>query len=128
MIARTNDLVKRVKFEFTSSVWLYPSVQAAWHFISVPEQMSVSIKSAFGASAKGWGSIPVRATVGKTSWDTSVFPDKKRKAYILPLKAAVRKAEDVGRGDQIKVSLKIVLNKQETKSATVQTGTMKVRR
>lgn len=107
--------MRNALFEFTSSVWLYPSAQAAWHFITVPEQMSASIKDTFGASAKGWGSIPVKATIGKTSWDTSIFPDKKRKAYILPLKTAVRKAEDIGKGDRIKVVLRIKLDRANLK-------------
>ncbi len=27
-------------------------------------------------------SIPVRVTVGKTTWETSIFPDKKSQTYL----------------------------------------------
>jgi hypothetical protein len=33
--------------------------------------------------------------VGKTEWDTSIFPDKKSGVYLLPTKASVRKAEGI---------------------------------
>lgn len=95
----------RDEFEFRADVWLYPSVQAAWHFITVPKRLSATIKKTFGAKAKHWGSIPVLATIGKTSWKTSVFPDTKRNAYILPLKAKVRKAENITKGDRVVVTL-----------------------
>lgn len=96
------------QFTFCAEVWLYSSAQAAWHFLTIPEKLSVSIKEEFGAKAKGWGSISVEVTVGNTSWKTSIFPDRKRNAYILPLKASVRKKENIAEGDEIKVSLEIV--------------------
>ena len=49
--------------------------------------------------ARGWGSIRVRITIGSTSWDTSLFPDSKRKSYLFAIKASVRKAEDLSHGD-----------------------------
>jgi hypothetical protein len=94
-------------FKFCSTVWMYPGAQAAWHFITVPEHISATIKKLFSTHAKAWGSIAVEATVGKTSWSTSLFPDKKRKAYVLPLKSAVRKAEGITKDDEIEVRLKI---------------------
>lgn len=99
---------QKTLFTFSGVVWLYPGAQASWHFITVPEHISAAIKKIFSANAKAWGSIAVVVTIGKTSWNTSLFPDKKRKAYILPLKAAVRKAEGIAKNDEINVDLKIV--------------------
>ncbi len=95
-------------FRFCAVVWLYPGAQAAWHFVTIPETISATIKKTFGAQAKGWGSIAVETTIGKTTWKTSIFPDRKRNAYILPLKAAVREKEDIAKGEQIKVCLQII--------------------
>lgn len=47
----------------------------------------------------------VRARIGATSWSTSVFPDTGRKAYVLPVKNAVRTAEAAAAGDRLDVEL-----------------------
>jgi hypothetical protein len=56
---------------------------------------------------RGWGSLPVEVTVGKTTWRTSIFPDKKAGAYLFPLKASVRKKEGISEGDMITLVLEI---------------------
>ncbi len=40
----------------------------------------------------GWGSVKLEVTAGETTWLTSAFPSKDR-GWIVPIKAAVRKAE-----------------------------------
>ena len=66
-------------------VWLYQGM-AGWHFVNLPRKKSKEIKNLFGGMAGGWGSLPVIVTIGKTSWKTSIFPDKKTATYLLPLK------------------------------------------
>lgn len=66
---------------------------AGWHFIYLPKKESREIKERFGKNARGWGSLPVMVNVGKTSWKTSIFPDKKSETYLLPLKKEVRVKE-----------------------------------
>lgn len=83
-----------------SEVWLYPGM-AGWHFLSVPKKQSEEIKKVFGAMKRGWGSLPVVVTIGKTSWKTSIFPDKKTDSYLLPLKSDIRKKESLAAGDTI---------------------------
>ena len=56
-----------------------------------------------GGRKRGWGSIKVRATVGDTSWETSIFPAKEMGGWLLPVKAAVRKAEGLVAGDMVRV-------------------------
>lgn len=77
-----------------SKVWPYPGM-AGWRFLTLPKKYGQEIKQKFGIRAKGWGSLPVSVTIGKTIWDTSIFPDKKSGSYVLPLKAKVRKAEGI---------------------------------
>ena len=91
-------------------MWLYPG-DAAWHFVSVPKKESAQIaagqalRQAQGTKRRGFGAVRVRARVGATSWETSIFPDKKSGTYLLPLKAAVRKKEGIFLNDIISVLL-----------------------
>lgn len=89
-----------------TKIWVYQG-PAAWHFVTIPKKQSADIKKRFGANARGWGSLRVAATVGKTTWASSIFPDKKSGTYLLPLKLEVRKKEGLAHGDT--VALKIVV-------------------
>jgi hypothetical protein len=95
-------------YKMKAKVWLY-SGMAAWHFITLPQKESAKIKEIFGGVKKGWGSIPVQVTIGNTTWKTSIFPDKKTGAYLLPLKADVRKKEKIFEGDTINFIIEIKL-------------------
>ncbi len=98
----------RHTFTFTTKVWLYPGL-VGWHFITLPKELAEEIKTSFAPLKKGWGSIRVEITVGKTVWKTSIFPDKKSGSYILPLKAAIRKKEGIKDGDHLHPALRIIL-------------------
>jgi len=95
-----------MKFSIKEKIWLYPGM-AAWHFLTVPKKESEKIKKEFGAKKRGWGSVPVKVTLGKTSWNTSIFPDKQSGCYLLPLKAEVRRKESVAHGDIINFVLDV---------------------
>ncbi|OGG47031.1 hypothetical protein A2671_02145 [Candidatus Kaiserbacteria bacterium RIFCSPHIGHO2_01_FULL_49_13] len=83
--------MKKPIYNLRGKVWLYPGM-AGWHFVTLPKKQSKEIKQLFGGLLRrGWSSIPVIVTVGSTSWNTSIFPDKKADAYLLPLKSEVRK-------------------------------------
>src|SRR3989344_9417444 len=94
-------------YRVRSEVWLYPGSKAPWHFVSLSKKQSETVKKTFGAHARGWGSLPVRVTVGKTSWKTSIFPDKKEGVYLLPLKAGVRVKEGIRAGNKIRFLVEI---------------------
>ncbi len=94
---------------FTANVWLYPGSSAAWHFVSVPKMLSTKLKKKHGAHARGWGSLPVEAKIGKTVWKSSIFPDSKSGMYLLPLKSLVRKKEGLFEGENAKVRITIQL-------------------
>lgn len=80
-------------YKLKAQVWLYPGM-AAWHFLTLPKKESDQIK-ALNGPRRGWGSVRVKVTLGKTTWKTSIFPDKKAGAYLLPLRAEVRKKEKI---------------------------------
>lgn len=95
------------QFTLEAKVWLYPGETAAWHFVTLPQKESELIKELFAPAKRGFGSLPVLVTVGKTQWKTSIFPDKKAGAYLLPLKAEVRKKENLSAGDVMRFTVEI---------------------
>jgi len=56
---------------------------------------------------KGFGSARVQAEIGDTRWKTSVFPHKESGGWLLPIKAAVRKAEGLLEGDAVTVTVSL---------------------
>jgi hypothetical protein len=56
--------------------------------------------------ARGFGSLRVTARIGETSWQTSVFPTRET-GWMLPVKAAVRKAEGIVEGDEVVLTLEV---------------------
>ena len=58
---------------------------------------------------RGWGSVRVKAAIGETTWETSLFPQAKEGAYILPIKADVRKKEKIVVGSETHVSVMVNL-------------------
>ena len=96
------------RFEFRAKLWRY-SGEAAWHFVTVPKGISDDMRNLSQGLRNAFGSLRVIAKIGKTEWRTSVFADTKAGAFLLPVKADVRKREKLGHGDEEKVSLEIDL-------------------
>lgn len=105
----TLTLEQAQKFEFNSQIWLWQAPKAAWHFVTLPQDDSEKIKFfANRISKRGWGSVRVEACIGNSQWRTSIFPSKKADAYILPIKASVRKAEKLALDDEVTVQLTLI--------------------
>lgn len=100
------------KYQIKSQLFKWQG-EAAWFFIRIGEKISENIKDNFGMFAKGWGSLPVNVTLGKSNWKTSIFPDKK--TYLLPIKAQIRKAEKINDGDLVNLEIEIIVGKIEIK-------------
>jgi hypothetical protein len=94
-------------FVFDAELWLWEG-KAAWHFLTVPEDVSDDIEARTTGQARGFGSVRVRVTIGDTTWATSVFPDTKRQAYILPVKKDVRRTEGLETGSRVTVALELI--------------------
>ena len=96
--------------QFTAPLWLWQG-KGAWHFITLPEDESQVIRMAVpcGGQNRGWGSVRVTATIGESRWQTSIFPDTRRNAYLLPIKAEIRRAESLSVGEAVEVSLSLDL-------------------
>ena len=91
-----------VEFTAPLKVWSGP---AAWFFVSLPQAEAGMIR--LSVPRRGFGSVRVKARIGGSRWDTSIFPDSKADTYLLPVKASIRKAEGLYDGDPVPVELLI---------------------
>ena len=94
------------RYKVRSKVVPYPGMDA-WYFAYLDKKQAEIIRAKHGKAKRGFGSIRVAVTLGKTKWKTSIFPDKHSGSYVLPLKAAVRRAEGVDAGDTVTFTLDI---------------------
>ncbi|MBA4293088.1 DUF1905 domain-containing protein [bacterium] len=81
-----------MQFTFTAETieWRGPP---PYMFLPIPPDISAQIKSIAAELTYGWGVIPCTATIGSTTFTTSLFP--KDGAYLLPVKVAVQRAEQI---------------------------------
>lgn len=81
--------------------------KASWFFIVLSGDVVGEIHYAAMGRTGGFGSVKVRATIGDTTWETSLFPSKESGGFVLPVKVAVRKAEGLAEGDAVALTLRI---------------------
>lgn len=93
-----------MNFEFSGIIWFWKG-PAPWFFVTIPAEHSQNIKTISGFVTYGWGVIPVHVRIGKTEWQTSLFP--KNDLYLVPIKASVRKTEKLEEGDEVTMRLEI---------------------
>ncbi|GIJ34606.1 hypothetical protein Vse01_37540 [Micromonospora sediminimaris] len=95
--------------EFDSELWLWAARRnESWTFVSLPADASEDIRDHCGGARRGFGAVRVRATIGGSCWTTSIFPDRTRGCYVLPVKRAVRAAEDLEPGDTAIVTVELI--------------------
>lgn len=92
-------------------VWLWQGSDGApakgsWYFLTIDGETAQAIRGA-AVNAAAWGSVYVEATIGTTTWRTSLFPSKAHGGWLLPLKAAVRKAEKLTGGTVVVAELRL---------------------
>jgi len=95
-----------MRLEFTGDIWEWRG-PAPFHFVTVPEAEAGMIAAASDLVTYGWGMIPVTGTAGDTAFTTSLWPQNG--GYVVPLKAAVRRAEGLGIGDAVTIVLDIAV-------------------
>jgi hypothetical protein len=97
-------VAEAIEGTFTAKVWRHPG-EASWHFLTLKDGLADEIRSQ--VEPAGFGSVRVEATLGGTTWLTSVFPDKASGSYVLPVKAAVRRKERIEADDEVTIRLLI---------------------
>ncbi len=96
-------------FEFTAPLWKWQGDgTASWHFITLPFDLTDEIDDLTTNATRGFGSVRVNVTIGRTTWTTSIFPSKEQQSFILPVKAPVRKAESLSDASAARVHLELV--------------------
>lgn len=91
--------------------WTGGSNGGTWHFLTIDgaagEALSgTAMMRKLEGTARGFGSLKVKAWIGDTQFATSVFPSKSDGGWLLPVKASVRKAEGIVEGDDVEVQLR----------------------
>jgi hypothetical protein len=98
-----------VVVDFESELWLWDArKQETWTFVSLPVEASDEIRDLSEGSRRGFGSLRVKVSLGTSHWQTSIFPDSARGAYVLPIKRAVRRAQGLEIGDTATVSVELL--------------------
>lgn len=89
---------------FDAEIWRHDG--GSWMFVTTSDDVDDEIRSR-GGPPRGFGSVRVEATVGRSTWRTSVFPSSEH-GFVLPVKKAVREAEGVDEGDSVRVVLRLL--------------------
>jgi hypothetical protein len=98
----TRPVLAALEFTATLIEWRGP---APFLFAPVPDELTPEIRFAAREASYGWGVVPVTATIGGTTFTTSLFP--RGGGYLLPIKVAVQRAEALGVGDAVAVAMTI---------------------
>jgi len=93
---------------FSGDLWL-SSGPGGWTFVTLPLESADQIRFVTGSQkTKSWGMIKVKVTIGSSTWRTTIWPDKASGSFLLPVKAAVRKAEKLAVGDRVMVDMAVL--------------------
>jgi hypothetical protein len=93
------------EFAFAADLWQWE--HGSWFFVTLPLDLAADLRMDAGPP-RGFGSIRVEVTIGGSVWRTSVFPHTESGSFVLPVKKAVRKAEDLEDGEPCSVVLRLV--------------------
>lgn len=96
------------RYQAECEIWVFAG-KGGWHFATLPPNLTEPLRTVRGGHSGAWGSLRVEATVGASTWRTSLFPDSKAGAFLLPIKAAVRKKEKIAAGDTVLVTVEVAL-------------------
>jgi hypothetical protein len=91
-------------YRFDAEVWRYPG-ESPWHFVTLPRDVSDEIRAETDGRRRGFGSVRVDVVIGTSAWTTSVFPESSSGCFVLPVKKAVRRKEDLEDGSPVEVQL-----------------------
>jgi hypothetical protein len=87
-------MYKGVRYAFSAPLWRYTGA-GGWHFVSLPEDLSAEIRAMFKTEEEGWGRLKATALIGEQEWKTAIWYDAKKHTYLLPIKAEVRRTQQL---------------------------------
>ncbi|WP_428631163.1 DUF1905 domain-containing protein [Sphingopyxis sp.] len=74
-------------------------------FAAVPDELVGEVRYAAREASYGWGMVPATAKIGSTEFATALF--RRGDTYVLPIKVAVQRAEGLGLGDRVAVTMQV---------------------
>jgi hypothetical protein len=95
---------KGIQYQFKAKLWQHQG-PGGWYFVSLPLQLSKEIRTVFKMDEEGWGRLKAIAKIGGTEWKTAIWFDSKRNNYLLPLKADIRKKEQLMIDQSVNINL-----------------------
>jgi hypothetical protein len=99
--------ISDLNLTFSAELWIsHANGKGSWYFLTLSGEGCEQIKFFSSQNPRGWGAVRVTASIGLTTWDTSIFPDRKAGTYLLPIKAEVRKKANLEVGNAVTVTLK----------------------
>ncbi len=101
-LLKTYFLNGRIKYEFSEKPWQHSS-PGGWYFVSLPTGIAKEIRRLLKSEEEGWGRLKAVAKIGNSEWKTAIWFDSKNETYLLPLKAEIRKKENIEVEKQIDV-------------------------
>lgn len=87
-------MLGKIKYEFSEKIWRHPSPNG-WYFILLPEKTAKEIREMLKSDEEGWGRLKATAEIGISQWKTAIWFDTKKNTYLLPIKAEIRKKENI---------------------------------
>jgi len=98
----------------TTPLWRWQSATApaAWYFLTIEGDAADAVRVAAMTGQwldgrRGFGSARVEARIGDSIWKTSVFPHRESGGWLLPVKAAIRRAERLVEDEAVTVTVSL---------------------
>ena len=106
---REEIVVDKGEYKFSARAYQYSSSEemCGWTFVSLPKELSVEIRARYKHMEEGWGRMKVTAKIGGSEWQTAIWFDTKQDTYLLPVKAKIRKQENVVLNEDVQVIILI---------------------
>ncbi len=96
------------RYEFHAVLYRWAARTDRWVFARLPLDISDDIRDAPHPPA-GFGSVKVEVTLGSSRWSTSVFPEASDGAYVVAIKGAIRRRENVDVGDRVRLAVETLI-------------------
>ena len=97
-----------MSYRFSSKIWEFYGKKGVWYFVTVPADQATEIRMLTSKIKRGFNSVKVKATIGSSTWKTSIFVYSKDGSYVLPIKKSIRDKEQLHTGDQPQVNITLM--------------------
>ena len=97
-----------MEYEFIGEFRTYKKEDTCgWNFLFMSQDLAKEIRAMHKHQEEGWGRMKVTAKIGGSEWKTSIWFDTKNDTYLLPIKAAIRKKENIDMevGNEVKTTI-----------------------